>query len=188
MTPSARTKAMLEALGFLVGNVEKRLPIQAKPGEPPKRWNVTLDLFGFADFVAVGFEATLFVQATSASHYHARLDKIFGEECRRAASMVLGNRSNRIVLVAWAGKRLTNEGERVVAHVIEFVRPSESSRGVFGQCLPLVCRKTLDFAAAVGNMHLKGFEGWYLADGSPCAVLRRAPRRSATSSLASNRS
>jgi hypothetical protein len=69
MTPTQRSKKLLESRGYLVAIVEK--------------WNPVLkrrhDLFGFADLLAVGADV-LMVQTTSASNVSSRVNKIAESE------------------------------------------------------------------------------------------------------------
>ena len=66
MTPSTRSIKKLTNEGWLVWNVENRVP----------RTNITKDLFGFLDLVALKGEETLGIQVTSASNVSARIKKI----------------------------------------------------------------------------------------------------------------
>lgn len=65
-TPTARSMAHLRALGWTVGVVEQRIP----------RTNITRDLFGFVDLVAIRGPVTLAVQVTSGSNVASRVRKI----------------------------------------------------------------------------------------------------------------
>lgn len=65
-TPTARSLERLRAEGWTVGVVEQRIP----------RTNITRDLFGFVDLVAVRDGETLAVQVTSGSNVSARVRKI----------------------------------------------------------------------------------------------------------------
>jgi hypothetical protein len=66
MTPSTRSIKKLTNEGWLVWNVESRVP----------RTNITKDLFGFLDLVALKGGETLGIQVTSASNVSARIKKI----------------------------------------------------------------------------------------------------------------
>ena len=66
MTPTARSMAHLRAQGWTVGVVEQRIP----------RTNITRDLFGFIDLLAIKGGETLAVQVTSGSNMAARQRKI----------------------------------------------------------------------------------------------------------------
>jgi hypothetical protein len=65
-TPTARSLAHLRAFGWTVGVVEQRIP----------RTNITRDLFGFIDLVALRGAETMAVQVTSGSNVAARVRKI----------------------------------------------------------------------------------------------------------------
>ena len=66
MTPTARTLAHLRADGWHAEVVEHRVP----------RTNITRDLWGFVDVLAIRDGQILAVQVTSASNVAARLRKI----------------------------------------------------------------------------------------------------------------
>ena len=68
MTPTARTKKLLEADGYVVAIVEKWIPFS----KPPRR----LDLFGFIDLLAMRPGELIGVQVTSTSNISARIHKI----------------------------------------------------------------------------------------------------------------
>ena len=70
MTPSNRSIKKLEAEDWLVWNVESRIP----------RTNITKDLFGFIDLLAIRGEETLAVQVTTASNVSARIKKCINHE------------------------------------------------------------------------------------------------------------
>lgn len=65
-SPTARSRAELEARGYLVGLVEQRVP----------HTNITRDLFGMFDLVAIRDGETCGVQVTSASNRASRVRKI----------------------------------------------------------------------------------------------------------------
>jgi len=65
-TPTARSMAHLRALHWTVGVVEQRIP----------NTNITRDLFGFIDLIAIRGDETLAVQVTSGSNMSARERKI----------------------------------------------------------------------------------------------------------------
>lgn len=69
MTPSAATKAALEAMGYHAGRVEQTIPM-TRPGKDGKdvRASFTRDLFGFADWVGVHRKGIIWVQATASPH------------------------------------------------------------------------------------------------------------------------
>lgn len=70
MTPTARTLAALRADGWLADKVEQRIA----------RINITRDLFGVIDILAIRGAEVLGVQATSRSNVAARLRKIAESE------------------------------------------------------------------------------------------------------------
>jgi hypothetical protein len=65
-TPTARSMTHLRAAGWTVGVVEQRIP----------NTNITRDLFGFIDLVAIRGPVTMGVQVTSGSNVAARIRKI----------------------------------------------------------------------------------------------------------------
>jgi len=69
-TPTARSVAHLRALHWTVGVVEQRIP----------NTNITRDLFGFIDLLAIRGDETLAVQVTSGSNMAARERKITEHE------------------------------------------------------------------------------------------------------------
>jgi hypothetical protein len=69
-TPTARSLEHLRALHWTVGVVEQRVP----------HTNITRDLFGFIDLIAVRGDETLAVQVTSSSNVAARIHKIAEHE------------------------------------------------------------------------------------------------------------
>ena len=69
-TPTARSVEHLRALGWTVGVVEQRIP----------HTNITRDLYGFIDVVAIRGGETMAVQVTSGSNVSARVRKIAESE------------------------------------------------------------------------------------------------------------
>jgi hypothetical protein len=65
-TPTARSVERLRAHGWTVGVVEQRIP----------HTNITRDLFGFIDLLAIRGAETMAVQVTSGSNVAARRHKI----------------------------------------------------------------------------------------------------------------
>ena len=66
MSPTRRSLMLLAEQGWLASVVEQRIP----------HTNITRDLFGVIDIVAIRGCHTLAVQTTSASNVNARLNKI----------------------------------------------------------------------------------------------------------------
>ncbi len=69
-TPTTRSLEHLRASGWTVGVVEQRIP----------HTNITRDLFGFIDLLAVRGGETMAVQVTSGSNVSARVRKIAESE------------------------------------------------------------------------------------------------------------
>jgi len=69
-TPTARSVEHLRAFGWTVGVVEQRIP----------HTNITRDLYGFIDLVAIRGAETMAVQVTSGSNVSARVHKIAESE------------------------------------------------------------------------------------------------------------
>ena len=69
-TPTARSLERLRAFGWTVGVVEQRIP----------HTNITRDLFGFIDLLAIRGTETMAVQVTSGSNVAARVHKIAESE------------------------------------------------------------------------------------------------------------
>ncbi len=69
-TPTARSVEHLRAFGWTVGVVEQRIP----------HTNITRDLFGFIDLIAIRGGETMGVQVTSGSNVSARVHKIAESE------------------------------------------------------------------------------------------------------------
>lgn len=70
MTPTARSVEHLRALHWTVGVVEQRIP----------HTNITRDLYGFIDLMAIRGDETMAVQVTSGSNVSARVHKIAEHE------------------------------------------------------------------------------------------------------------
>lgn len=89
MTPTSRSLAWLKAQGWTCGSVERRIPGKF----------VTVDLFGFLDYVALkpGQNGVLGLQFTSGSNHAARVQKILLEPRAR----LWLDCSNRIWVVSW---------------------------------------------------------------------------------------
>lgn len=89
MSPTARTLGHLRALGALAEVVERRIP----------HTNITRDLFGFIDIVAieVGAKGLLGVQTTSMAHRSSRVKKVLAEPRAR----LWLEAGNRIRVMAW---------------------------------------------------------------------------------------
>jgi hypothetical protein len=66
-----RAFKMLEALGYIVADVETHL----------RHSFVTRDLFNFADLIAVGHGSTIAIQATDTTSVSKRVDKCLAEPC-----------------------------------------------------------------------------------------------------------
>lgn len=66
MSPTARSLAYLRKEGWTAGVVERRLPHS----------NITHDLYGFIDIVAIKGTETLAVQTTTGAHVANRVKKI----------------------------------------------------------------------------------------------------------------
>lgn len=90
MTPNARSREALEAAGWLVDTVERRITRI-----------VTRDLFGIIDLLAVRDEVTLAVQVTTASNVAARRKKLQASD---ALSRVLAA-GWRIELHGWVKRK-----------------------------------------------------------------------------------
>lgn len=71
MTPTQRTLKKLRTEGWLPWVVERRIPVLR---------NVTQDMFGFIDVLAIRGTETLAVQTTSGSNVAARIKKIADSE------------------------------------------------------------------------------------------------------------
>jgi hypothetical protein len=69
-TPTARSVEHLRACGWTVGVVEQRIP----------HTNITRDLYGFIDLLAIRGAETMAVQVTSGSNVSARVHKIAESE------------------------------------------------------------------------------------------------------------
>jgi hypothetical protein len=69
-TPTARSVEHLRAFGWTVGVVEQRIP----------HTNITRDLYGFIDLLAIRGGETMGVQVTSGSNVSARVRKIAESE------------------------------------------------------------------------------------------------------------
>ena len=69
-TPTARSVEHLRASGWTVGVVEQRIP----------HTNITRDLYGFIDLLAIRGAETMAVQVTSGSNVSARVHKIAESE------------------------------------------------------------------------------------------------------------
>jgi hypothetical protein len=78
MTPTARSLAYLRKEGWRAHVVEQRLPHS----------NITRDLFGFIDILAIRDGEVLAVQTTSASNVASRLTKIESDELADALAEV----------------------------------------------------------------------------------------------------
>jgi len=84
-THKQRALKMLESLGWTVADVEKWIP----------RTNIRVDLFGFADLLAVKGTQTLAVQATSIN------DTGGGEFSRHVAKMIAEPRLGNCLDAGW---------------------------------------------------------------------------------------
>jgi hypothetical protein len=74
MSPTARTRKYLEALGYVVDVVERWIP-----GRGGKSFGVRKDLWGFVDLLAMkSGHPILAIQTTSGSHVADRIKKIRG--------------------------------------------------------------------------------------------------------------
>jgi len=69
-TPTARSVEHLRAFGWTVGVVEQRIP----------HTNITRDLYGFIDLLAIRGAETMAVQVTSGSNVASRVHKIAESE------------------------------------------------------------------------------------------------------------
>lgn len=69
LTHKTRALKMLEALGWTVADVEQHV----------RHSFTTIDLFGFADLLAIHVGQTLALQVTSPDHVCHRVDKVLGE-------------------------------------------------------------------------------------------------------------
>ena len=98
MSPTSRSLAYLKSLGYICGSVERRIPGKF----------VTMDLFGFLDYVALksGHNGVLGLQFTSGSNHAARVSKILLEPRAR----LWLDCSNRIWVMSWDKKG--GRGER----------------------------------------------------------------------------
>ena len=75
-SPTSRTLAELRGLGFEAGVVERRVP---------NRWDITIDLFGCIDIVAMREGSGIVgIQATSGGNHAARRSKSLAEPRLRA--------------------------------------------------------------------------------------------------------
>ena len=66
LSPTARSVEHLRAAGWTVGVVEQRIP----------HTNITRDLYGFIDLLAIRGDTTMAVQVTSGSNVASRVHKI----------------------------------------------------------------------------------------------------------------
>lgn len=89
MTPTSRSIQSLKDRGYLVGKVEKWIP-QARR---------RVDLFGFADLIAVGDDHDVLVQVSTTSNQAARVKKIWKSE--HALEWLIRNDRHRIWVHGW---------------------------------------------------------------------------------------
>jgi len=97
-SPKARSMELMRSEGYMVADVEKRLPI---PG-----LFITRDLFGFGDILASGNGENVIVQTTSAANISTRINKIDESE---AAQRWLFISNNRIEVHGWAKRKIRGQ-------------------------------------------------------------------------------
>lgn len=122
-TPTVRlTLAELHKQGWLAEVVEKRLP----------RLNISKDLFGFLDILAIKDGCTLGVQVTSGSNVGSHVKKITSAP---ALGMVL-KAGWRVELHGWRKVKLKRGGRKEVYRCrvirIEIATPDATNVGGFG--------------------------------------------------------
>lgn len=105
-SPTQRTLKLLRDMGFQTAITE--------------HWNSFVkrrqDLFGFIDLLAVNADQTIGVQATSASHHSARIEKISG--LQEAQDWLTGGK-RKIWVISWGKKGPRGKAKRWTHRITE---------------------------------------------------------------------
>lgn len=114
ITPTQRTKRYWEAKGYIVENVEKRVP-----NNP----HITQDFGGFADLIAYDDEETIAIQATTHANVRARIKKAGGIEAAMKWSM---GSHRRFIIQGWALRGPRGEPKKWVTKIVDFLSREET--------------------------------------------------------------